>query len=188
MVNLIWIFLIIVGITYSLLTNQKEILNEVILNVSKDTLKIFYTMFASIIFFEGILEVAKEGGFLNFMIKIFRKPLGVLFKNLAPDSEALKYICANIVANILGLGSAATPMGLKAMKALDDVNESDVASNEMITFVLLNTCGMTILPSTILSLRNDYHAINTVNLIPYIILTSFVLTFLGLFLNKLITK
>ena len=118
------------------------------------------------------------------LYKIVSKILHPLYKNLDPNSDAMKYISMNMVANMLSMGSAATPFGLKAMDELVKLNNnSDRASNEMITFLVINSSGLCIIPTTLLSIRNQYGSENTTIIIPWIILVSFICTACALLLD-----
>lgn len=145
---------------------------------------------ALLIFWSGVLEICKQSGFLTFVTKgvtFIIHPL--LFKNLDKKSKAMEYISLNLTANILGVGSAATPFGLKAMQELDEINDHDSkASADMITFVTINTSGICIIPSTLISLRETYGSTNSTIVIPYIIIISTLTTLFVIFLNKVIQK
>ena len=115
-----------------------------------------------------------------------------MLRRIFPDvknDKALEYISSNVAANMIGLGSAATPFGLKAMKELDkDNDKKNIASNNMITFLVLNTSGLTLIPISIIALRNSYNSINPTSIIiPCIIATS-VSTICGLLMDYYIRR
>lgn len=188
MINIIWLFLLIIGIIFSLCTNNLEALNDTILGVPEKTLGLFISLFLMLVFWNGILEIAKDSGLLSFLGKGIKKIIKPLFPSIPKDHVVLDYISFNVAANILGLGNAATPMGLKAMQELKKISNSDIASKEMITLLILNTSGLTLIPTTILALRRKYNAGITVQLIPYIILMSFITTVVALFIDYLFRR
>ncbi len=189
MIDLIWIIIIIISLVYGIFTNNMTNINKIILDLPKNSLNLMIDFSASIIFWNGILNVAKDGGFLSFLTKYIKKIIKPFFKEVPFDSLALDYIAGNIAANILGLGNAATPLGIKAIKELELLNNNKKeATKPMITLIILNTTGFTILPTTILALRNSYNANITVQLIPIIILVSFIITIIGLFINHLFKR
>ena len=112
-----------------------------------------------------------------------------IFKDIPKDHEALSYISSNIAANMLGIGSAATPFGLKAMQSLQKLNNNkQIASKRMITFIVLNTSGFTLIPTTIISIRNMYNSINPSIVVITIILATLTSTFFAIIIDKLFYK
>lgn len=174
MVGYIWAVLIFIGIVYSFLTGNIEVINESILTNANKALELILNLLPIIVLWTGILKIAEESGLLQKFASFLNPILHRLFPDIPKDSKALGYISSNIAANMLGLGSAATPAGLKAMKELQEINlEKDTASPPMITFLILNTAGVTIIPTTILALRVAYHSKNAGEIIlPAIIATT----------------
>lgn len=173
MVNKIWGFFIISGIVYSLFTGRIDLINKEILNSTKDSLDMIIKIFPVMALWLGIMKIAMESGLLNKMSSLLSKALKKIFPDIPSSHESLSYIASNVVCNMFGLGSAATPFGLKAMKSLQDINEKkDTASKSMITFLVLNTSGLTIIPTTIISLRMMYDSLNPTEIVlPCIIAT-----------------
>lgn len=174
MVGYIWAFLIGIGIIYAFLSGNVSGINESILSNANDALKLILDLLPIIVLWTGILKIAEVSGlldkFANFLNPILRR----LFPDVPKDNKALGYISSNIAANMLGLGSAATPAGLKAMNELQKINpKKDTASTPMITFLVLNTAGVTLIPTTILALRVAYGSTNPGEIIlPAIIATT----------------
>ncbi len=169
--------MIITGILYSLVNNNVRMVNDIILGTTTDTIRTMIPYFANLLFFSGILEIISNNGMLDAFSRRIRFFTKFLFKDLQPDSDAVKYISGNIAANILGLGSAATPFGLKAMKELQNRNsDKSRASKEMITLLLINTSGLTLIPTTIIAVRESYHSNFVVELIPIIIMSTILTT------------
>ena len=157
MVSYIWFFLIIVGIVYSFLTGNVANINESILTNGTEALELMLSIFPVIVLWSGIMKIAEDAGLLVKFAKFLEPILSKLFPSVPKDNPALGYIASNIAANMMGLGSAATPFGLKAMSELQKINDKkDTASVPMITFLVLNTAGVTIVPTTVLALRISY--------------------------------
>ncbi len=107
------------------------------------------------------MKIAEDAGILRGFAHLLEPILSKLFPSVPKDNPALGYIASNIAANMMGLGSAATPFGLKAMTELQKINnEKDTASTPMITFLVLNTAGVTIVPTTVLALRIAHGSLN----------------------------
>ncbi len=161
MVSYIWFFLIIIGIVYSFLTGNVANINESILTNGEEALELMLSIFPVIVLWSGIMKIAEDAGLLVKFARFLEPILSKLFPSVPKDNPALGYIASNIAANMMGLGSAATPFGLKAMSELQKINDKkDTASVPMITFLVLNTAGVTIVPTTVLALRISYGSIN----------------------------
>ena len=161
MISILWTFLIVIGILYSFLTGNINVINESILTNADKALKLILSLFPTIVLWSGIMKIAESAGMLTRFAKFLRPILSKLFPSVPKDNPSLGYIASNIAANMLGLGSAATPFGLKAMSELQKINDKkDTASVPMITFLVLNTAGVTIVPTTVLALRIAHGSAN----------------------------
>lgn len=157
MMNKIWGFFIISGSIYSLLTGNIASLNKEILNSATTTLDLVIKIFPIMALWLGIMNIAKISGLLEKMSIALSPVLTKLFPEIPKGHESLGLIASNIVVNMMGLGNAATPFGLKAMKSMQTLNKNaEVASRSMITFLAINTSGVTIIPTTVISLRMMY--------------------------------
>ena len=154
MVSYIWLFLILIGIGFSALTGNLDIINDSILTNGTKALDLMLSILPIIVLWTGIMKIAEVSGLLRKFAKLMEPILSRLFPSVPKDNPALGFIASNIAANMMGLGSAATPFGLKAMSELQKINDKkDTASVAMITFLVLNTAGVTIVPTTVLALR-----------------------------------
>ena len=189
MINKIWFSFIFVGITYGVISGNISAVNEEIITSAKKSLDIFINIFPVIVLWLGIMTIASDSGLLNKISNILYPILGKIFKDIPKNHESLGYISSNIAANILGLGSAATPFGLKAMKSLQELNDNkDTASHSMITFLLLNTSGLTLVPTTVISIRMLYKSINPTSIITSTILATLISTISAIILDKIFYK
>lgn len=189
MVNKIWGSFIIIGIIFCLITGKIDILNNTILNSGKNTLDMILKIFPVMALWLGIMNIASSSGLLN----QFSKKLYPLMKKIFPDipegHESIGYICSNIIANMFGLGNAATPFGLKAMSSLQKLNnQKDTASRSMITFLVINTSGVTIIPTTVISLRMLYESKNPTEIVPICILTTIISLLCALVIDYIYAK
>lgn len=134
----------------------------------------------------GVMNIANKSGLLDKMSKLFNPILKMLFPEIPKNHESLNYISSNIVANMLGLGNAATPFGLKAMKSLQEINSNkDTASRSMITFLIINTAGVTIVPTTVISLRMHHGSINPTEILGATLITTFISLIFGILIDRL---
>lgn len=189
MVGYIWAFLIGIGIIYSFFTGNISVINESVLSNANKALDLILNLLPIIVLWTGILKIAEESGLLEKFANFLNPILCRLFPDVPKNNKALGYISSNIAANMLGLGSAATPAGLKAMNELQKINqEKDTASNSMITFLVLNTAGVTLIPTTILALRVAYNSANPGEIILPAILATACSSIAGVTLDYFIRK
>ena len=157
MLGYVWAGLIIVSVLSTILLGNTESLSTALIESGSSSIELLLTMAGILCLWSGIMKIAEESGFTALISKIFAPLLRPLFPKLDKNSEAFKSITMNISANLLGLGNAATPFGLKAMGELNRLNNcSDTASNEMVIFVVLNTASLQLLPTTLATLRQSY--------------------------------
>lgn len=188
MINYIWNFLIIVGIIISIITGNFENLGNVLLSSTNDAFNIFFKISLLILFWSGIFNIAVESGLIKNLTRVLSKPLKFLFPELPKDSLALEFICSNLIANLLGLGAAATPLGLKAFEELQKINKKETPSRSMVTFIILNTCSFSLFPTTIIGLRKAYGGSSDFSLIALMILATFFSTLAGVILDRLVYR
>ena len=182
--NKIWLFIFIVSIIYGCFTGRVENLSNAILNIPKDTLELLITLVGSACFWAGIVKIMERAGIVSWVCKKI-KPLFKLIMPYFKDEEALEYVSMNIAANVLGLGYGATPSGLKAIKRMQELNTGDKkeATDEMVTFLVLNTAGVTIIPTTVISIRSALGSINPSDMILLPIIATFTSCVAGLMVD-----
>ena len=184
MINYIFASFFIIGIFYSFITGT-NISNEMLSSSSK-AIELIFTIIPIMCLWLGIMNIAKKSGLLDKLAKLLTPLLKIIFPEIPKNNPAFSYISINIIMNMLGVGNAATPFGLKAMKELQELNtKKDTASRSMITFIILNTAAVTIIPTTIISLRILNKSINPMEIVPYIIITSTLSCTIGLILDRL---
>lgn len=187
MVNKIWGFFIVVGIVFSFFNGKIDIINEEILNSCKNTLELVFQLFPVIALWLGIMKIATASGLLQIVSNKLSPFLRIIFPEIPKNHPSLGYISSNIIANVFGLGNAATPFGLKAMESLQELNPNKKeASRSMITFLVLNTSGLTLIPTTIISMRMLYGSTNPTEVILPCILATLISTIVGLTLDRIL--
>ena len=189
MVNIIWALFIIIGIIYSLISGNFNVINNEILVSGKSALELLLGMLPVLVIWMGLMKVAEEAGIISSISKMMSPILKKIFPSVPNNDPSLGFIASNIAANMAGLGSAATPFGLKAMESLQKLNkDKKVASEAMITFLVLNTSGVTIVPTTIISLRLLYGSVNPSVVLPFCIIATTCSTIGGLTIDYLIRR
>lgn len=189
MVNVIWFTLIVIGIVYSFFTNNLELANNTIMESANISLDMLFKIFPAVALWMGLTKIAEESGLLTKMSKKLTPILSKLFPEIPACHESLGLIASNMVANLFGLGSAATPFGLKAMSSLQKLNKKkDTASRSMITFLVINTSGLTIIPTTIISLRMMYGSVNPTKIVLACIISTFFSTLAGIIIDRILAR
>ena len=166
MLNYLWSGMILIGVLWGAFHGQLAAVTEGALTSAKEAVTLCITMLGVMTLWTGVLEVGKRAGLIDQLSRRMRPVLRFLFPRLSPESEAAKQISVNMIANILGLGWAATPAGLKAMEELKKVEEQrgerpkGVASNEMCTFLIINISSLQLIPINMIAYRSQYGSVN----------------------------
>ncbi|MEI3610826.1 nucleoside recognition domain-containing protein [Pseudogracilibacillus sp. SO30301A] len=185
MVNLIWALMAIIGIVYALFNGTMEDVNKALFESANEAVTLSIGLISILVFWLGIMKIAQEAGILTILAKIFRPIIYRLFPEIPKDHPAIGYIVSNITANLFGLGNAATPMGLKAMEEMKKLSDSPVASRSMITFLALNTSGLTLIPTTVIAIRMQYNSLAPTEIVGTTIIVSFIATLSAILFDRL---
>lgn len=189
MVSLIWGLLLLIGIIYSFISGNISLVNDEVLKSSAQALEMFSSMFPVIVLWMGLMQIASDSGLLAIISHKFSFILKRLFPSIPEGHEAMGLIASNIIVNMVGLGSAATPFGLKAMEKLQELNDKkDTATEAMITFLVLNTSGVTLIPTSIISLRALYNSNDPSQIISSALMATTCASVAGLLLDYFIRK
>ncbi len=163
MLDYMWGIMIAVGVLYGAATGNLEAVTQAVLDSAGEAVSICITMIGVMSLWVGLMQIAKEAGLIEKMTEAIRPVIHFMFPKIPAKHPALEYISTNVIANILGLGWAATPAGLKAMEALADleqerqqsgenfVKSTASASDEMCTFLVLNISSLQLIPVTIIA-------------------------------------
>ncbi|MBQ7933548.1 MAG: nucleoside recognition protein [Lachnospiraceae bacterium] len=182
MLNYIWAFMILLGVVCSIFTGRLDTLAQAALNSAGDAVSLCITMAGVVSLWMGLMEIAKEAGLIQKMTKGISPFLDFLFPRIPKGHMAREYIATNLIANILGLGWACTPAGLKAMEELAKLERErgnstpHIASNEMCTFLILNVSSLQLIPVNMLAYRSQYASINPTIIIGPAIATTLIST------------
>ncbi len=156
MVNYIWISMAVIGIIYAMFNGTMEDVNEALFKSADEAVHLSISLISVLVFWLGMMKIAEKANLLKRLAQLFRPVVTKLFPELPKNHPAIGYILSNITANIFGLGSAATPIGLKAMEEMKKLSKSKTASRSMITFLALNTSSLTLVPTTVIAIRMQY--------------------------------
>ena len=194
MLNYIWAFMIIIGIIYGSLTGHMAELSNAALDSAREAVTLCITMLGVMALWVGLMQIAQKAGIIASMTKKLRPFLLFLFPRLRYEDIALEYISTNVVANILGLGWACTPAGLKAMEELGKIQRNKAckdptaASNEMCNFLILNISSLQLIPVNIIVYRSQYGSVTPTSIIMPAILATTCSTLAGILFIKFADK
>lgn len=189
MINYIWFIMIFLGIIVGLLSGNGEIISKTIISSVDSTVELVIGLGGLMCFWCGVMKVAEKSGLTNRLAKLLRPILKLIFKEASKDEKALGAIVMNITANMMGLGNAATPFGIKAMQEMDRLNKNKgVASNDMVLFLVLNAACIQLVPSTIISIRAACGSINPGVIIVPAIFASTIAAIVGVVCCKILQR
>nr|WP_263325860.1 nucleoside recognition domain-containing protein [Neobacillus sp. Marseille-Q6967] len=159
MVNYIWVFMTVIGIVFAMFNGTMEEVNKAIFTGAKEAVTLCIGLISILVFWLGMMRIAQESGLLDRLSKLFRPLVKRLFPDIPSNHPAMGYILSNMIANMFGLGNAATPLGIKAMEELKQLNGGkNTASRSMVTFLAINTASITIIPTTVIAIRMNYNS------------------------------
>ncbi|WP_445492122.1 nucleoside recognition domain-containing protein [Niallia sp. 03133] len=175
MVNIIWVLLTVIGIVFAMINGTIDEVNKAVFSGAKEAVTICIGLISVLVFWLGMMKIAEQAGLLRKLTNLFRPFVVKLFPEVPKDHPAMGYILSNMMANLFGLGNAATPLGIKAMEELKKLNGGkNTASNSMITFLAVNTSSITLIPTTVIAIRMNYHASSPTDIVgPTLIATIF---------------
>lgn len=181
MMNYIWPIMILLAILYSVFTGTATDTGEAVFSSVTEAVTLTAKMLGMFCFWGGIMQIAKESGFTSAISRLLSPILNQIFPSLKNNNDTKNAVSMNITANLLGLGNAATPLGIEAMRRLQAQSEDKTtASNDMVLFVVLNTACIRLIPTTAAMLRHDAGSAAPMEILPATLLTSLLACTFGL--------
>ena len=166
MLNLLWGAMLLIGIVYGAATGRMNEVTDAALSSAKEAVSLCIAMAGIVAMWVGVMEIAKSSGLVERLTGKMQPLLRFLFPAVPRDHRVMEFISANMIANFLGLGWAATPFGLKAMEELAELEKQrktvspGTASNAMCTFLILNISSLQLIPVNIIAYRSQYGSVN----------------------------
>ncbi len=189
MLNIIWPLFIILSFTYAILTGNVEKVNASIFDSTANAIELTLTLLGTICLWSGIMEIAKKTTLIEKLTKLLSPVMRFLFPDIKQTDEAHKEMSMNIIANVLGLGNAATPLGLKAMSSLQKQNkQKDRLTNSMAMFIILNTASLQLIPTTVLSIRSSLGSNSPTSIILPVWIATLSAAIVGIIAAKILMK
>ncbi|WP_058307539.1 nucleoside recognition domain-containing protein [Gracilibacillus massiliensis] len=188
MINVIWAVMAIIGIVYAMFNGTMEQVNEALFRGANDAVTLVISLTSVLVFWLGMMRIAEQAGILRGFAKVSKPVVKRLFPEIPANHPAMGYILANFSANLFGLGNAATPMGIKAMEEMKKISQSDRASNSMITFLVINTSSITLVPTTVIAIRMEYNSIAPTEIVASTIVATVITTIAAITVDRLLRK
>lgn len=185
MLNIIWLLLIVISVVVAAVNGRMEVINQATFAGAKTGVIVCFGLLSVMAFWMGMMKIAEKAGLLELLAKALAPVVRLLFPDVPKGHPALGYILSNMSANLLGLGNAATPMGIKAMEELQKLNpHKQMASPSMCTLLAINTASITLIPTTIIAIRIQYGSANPVEIVGTTLIASFAATIFALLLDR----
>ncbi|MCB7069157.1 spore maturation protein [Caldibacillus sp. 210928-DFI.2.22] len=185
MINLIWVLMIVIGIVFAMFNGTMDEVNKAIFQGAGEAVTLCIGFISILVFWLGLMRIAQASGLLDKLANVFRPIIKKIFPDIPDDHPVMGYILSNMIANMFGLGNAATPLGIKAMEELKELNGGkSEASRSMITFLVINTASITIIPTTVLSIRMNYDSTSPAEIVLPTIIASVFATVCAIFIDR----
>lgn len=156
MLNKIWPFFIIISFAFAIYSGNISNINSAIFSSAEQTVELCLTLLGTLCLWNGIMNIALKTSLIKKLTKFLKPLISFLFPDLKNDKKISEQVSMNIVANILGLGNASTPIGLKAISSMQEKNnDKTTLNNSMAMFILINTASLQIIPTTVIAIRSS---------------------------------
>lgn len=189
MLNILWPIFIILSFLYAIFSGKVNEINNGIFESLSNAVELSITFLGTISLWDGIMEIAKKTTLVDKLTKLLKPIINFLFPDLKNNENVKKEISMNIIANILGLGNAATPLGLKAMKTMQKENrKKDTLSNSMMMFIVLNTASLQLIPTNVIAIRTSLNSENPTSIIIPVWIATIVAAIVGIVFTKILIK
>ncbi len=189
MLNFLWGAMILIGVICGAFHGTLGTVTENVLAGTRDAVSLCITMLGILSFWSGILKIGERAGLLERFSRGLRPLIRLLFPQVPPGHPAEQAMSVNIIANMLGLGWAATPAGLKAMESLDTLNDrKGIATNSMCTFLILNMSSLQLIPINMIAYRSQYGSVSPAAIVMPALLATAVSTVVGILAAKVLER
>lgn len=189
MLNYLWPIFIIISFVYAFISGNIDNVNNQIFESTKSAVDLSLSLLGTMCLWSGIMEIANKTSIIDKLAKMLKPIICFLFPELKEQDKIKNEIAMNMIANILGLGNAATPIGLKVMKSLQTINiQKETVSNSMAMFIVINTASLQIIPTTVITIRSSMGSINPTKIIIPVWFATICAATTAVFITKLLIK
>lgn len=189
MINIIWAVLIIIGFLVGAINGNLDLVTKAAIDNAKAGVELAMGLMGVMTLWLGIMKIGEDSGLIKGVSRLLKPIMGFLFPDLPSDHPAMGSMIMNISANILGLGNAATPFGLKAMEELQKLNRNkDIATDAMVTFLAINTSSVTLIPSSTIAILGAAGSTNPTEIIGPTIIATTISTIVAIIGSRMLQK
>lgn len=189
LLNIVWPIFIIISFLFAIFFGNVEALNKSIFSSVEEAINLSISLLGTMCLWSGIMQIARQTTFINKLTIILKPIMKLLFPDIPQKSHIYQEISMNIIANILGLGNAATPLGLRAMKSMQEENlNKEILTDSMATLIVLNTASIQIIPTTVIAIRSSLGSTNPTSIIFPVWIATISAAFVGMLAVKIFIK
>ncbi len=189
MLNVIWPIFIIISYMYAIINGNVEKINNAVFEYTEMAVNLTITLLGTMCLWNGLVEIASNTKLISIINKILNPIVNFLFTNSKNNKKIHKEISMNLIANLLGLGNAATPLGLKAMKSMQEQNENkERLTDDMATLIILNTASIQIIPTTVIGIRMSLGSLQPTKIIFAVWFSTICAAIVGIVVTKMCIK
>lgn len=189
MLNVIWPIFIIISYIYAIINGNVESVNNAVFEYTETAVSLIITLFGTMCLWNGLMEIASNTKLINRLTRLLNPVISFLFPENKKDKKVHQEISMNVIANMLGLGNAATPLGIKAMKSMQEKNPNkERLTNDMATFIILNAASIQIIPTTVIAIRMSLGSLEPTKIIFAVWFSTICAAFVGIAITKICIK
>lgn len=189
MLNILWPIFIILSYVYAIFNGNVESINNAIFTSTSSTVELSMTLLGTMCLWSGLMNIVSHTSLIKKFTRILQPVIRFLFPEVKKESKINEHISMNMIANILGLGNAATPIGLKAMESMQEENkDKSTVSNSMAMFIILNTASLQLIPTTVIAIRSSLNSENPTQIIFFVWFATIVAAIAGITATKILMK
>ncbi|MDW7651984.1 MAG: nucleoside recognition domain-containing protein [Bacillota bacterium] len=187
MVNVIWLTMMLAGLVVAAATGRIEVVTETLFSSAEQGVSVAFSLISIMTFWLGMMKLIEKSGLIHTIVRVLRPLARFLYPKIPGNHPAMHAILMNMSANLLGMGSAATPFGLKAMQELQEINDDpETASDEMCTFLAVNTSSLTLVPTTVIALRAATGSLNATEIVGTTVIATFCSTLVAIIADRVL--
>lgn len=189
MVNLIWFGMMFIGLLVAGATGRTELVTEAVFTSAEKAVTVAFSLISIMTFWLGMMRLIEKSGLIHWIVRALRPLATFLYPRVPREHPAMHAILMNMSANLLGMGSAATPFGLKAMRELQELNhDKETASDEMCTFLVVNTSSLTLIPTTVVALRAATGSLNPTEIVGTVLVATSCSTLVAIVFDRIFRR
>ena len=189
MMNYVWGAMVVFSFISACFSGNMQSLSDSVVNGGQDAISLVIKLTGMMCLWGGVMKIAEKSELTKVICSLLRPLFSLLYKNVEKDSPTARAMSMNITANLLGLGNAATPLGLEAMRRMQEANpDKSKATDDMVVFVVMNSAAMRLIPTTVATLRTQFGSASPMEIMPATWLSTLMSLLAGVTVAKILSK